>query len=274
MGIYQRELGSFKEKPIMENRQTNGGCMNCHSFSNYDPGRMSLHLRVKYSGTIITDNNDIYKVNLKDQDMISGGVYTSWHPGGRFIAFSLNKTFQKFHAVKEKVAEVYDEASDIVIYDTEKETIFTDSILYSTIQFETFPSFSPDGRYLYFCTSPAKSMPDSLTNIRYSIFRVSFNPETGELGSVADTLVCAGKTGFSSVFPRISPDGRFMVFTAFDYGQFPIWHNEADLWIMDMENGGELKPINEINSNRTESYHSWSSNGRWLMFSSRRTDGL
>lgn len=43
---------------------------------------------------------------------------------------------------------------------------------------------------------------------------------------------------------------------------------------MDLKNDGEAKPVDALNSNNTESYHSWSSNGRWVVFSSRRNDGV
>jgi hypothetical protein len=45
MGIFQRNLENFDEKPILLNSRTDRNCMNCHSFSNYDPGKMMLHLR-------------------------------------------------------------------------------------------------------------------------------------------------------------------------------------------------------------------------------------
>lgn len=32
--------------------------------------------------------------------------------------------------------------------------------------------------------------------------------------------------------------------------------------------------LKEVNSSDAESYHSWSSNSRWFVFSSRRDDGL
>ncbi len=274
MGIYQRSLSTFKEAAIMENRQTDQGCMNCHSFSNYNPQRMSFHLRAKFGGTLFVDGDSIYKANLKTPETLSAGVYTSWHRDGRYVAFSLNKTFQKFHMVKEKVTEVYDEASDVVVYDTRTQTLHTDSLLFSTGSMETHPSFSPDGKYLYFCTTPSKSLPDSLLKMRYSICRISFDAESGQFGEQVDTVVSARELGLSAVFPRISPNGKFMVFTALDYGQFPIWHSEADLWMLDLS--GEAAPfkMESINSNDTESYHSWSSNGRWMVFSSRRIDGL
>lgn len=274
MGIYQRSLSSFRETAVMENRQTDGGCMNCHSFSSHNPKRMSFHLRAKFGGTLFISGDTVQKVDLKSPEAISAGVYTSWHPGGRYVAFSLNKTFQKFHMSKEKVTEVYDEASDLVVYDTQTQTLFTDSLLYSAFRLETHPSFSPDGRYLYFCTASSDGMPDSLLKVRYSICRIAFDAASGEFGQQVDTVVSSDVIQRSAVFPRISPDGRFLVFTAFDYGQFPIWHPEADLWMVDLSADGTPFRMTNINSDNTESYHSWSSNGRWMVFSSRRIDGL
>jgi len=63
------------------------------------------------------------------------------------------------------------------------------------------------------------------------------------------------------------------MFTLSDYGNFSIWHKEADLWLLDLKDGG-MRPIKEVNSDDTESFHNWSSNSRWFVFSSRRGDGL
>jgi len=56
------------------------------------------------------------------------------------------------------------------------------------------------------------------------------------------------------------------------YGYFHIWHHDADLWMIDLQRD-VVGPLYQANSRDTESYHSWSSNGRWLVFSSRRDDG-
>jgi hypothetical protein len=55
------------------------------------------------------------------------------------------------------------------------------------------------------------------------------------------------------------------------YGNFTIWHQESDLFLVNITTGQLSKP--DINSPQSESFHSWSSNGRWIVFSSRRTDG-
>lgn len=57
-----------------------------------------------------------------------------------------------------------------------------------------------------------------------------------------------------------------------DYGNFTIWHPESDLYLLDLTTGKISEP--EINSDKSESFHSWSSSGRWIVFSSRRGDGL
>lgn len=56
------------------------------------------------------------------------------------------------------------------------------------------------------------------------------------------------------------------------YGTFHLPHDESDLFITDLESG-EDRPLSNANSDKSESYHSWSSNSRWIIFSSRREDG-
>ena len=79
--------------------------------------------------------------------------------------------------------------------------------------------------------------------------------------------------GKSVSFPRPSYDGKSLMFTLSDYGNFSIWHKEADLWSLDLSTG-KIRPLSEVNSEDTESFHNWSGNSRWFVFSSRREDGL
>ena len=70
----------------------------------------------------------------------------------------------------------------------------------------------------------------------------------------------------------ISPDGRYLLVTLGAFGQFHIWHNSADLYVKDLHTG-ELRALKNANSPVQDSYHTWSSNGRWIVFGSRRDDG-
>jgi len=270
MGIYQRCLENFIESPIMINDMSDGNCMNCHSFCRNDSHIMMFHMRAKHAGTVIYRNGKVTKVNTKTDHTISPGVYPAWHPGGRYIAFSVNHIGQVFHSIRQIKIEVTDTLSDLIVFDTEQNKVFTCPTISSKDRFETFPTWSPDGKYLYFCS--AKALPETQFNkIRYDLLRISFDTATCRFGTV-DTIVSASHIGQSVSFPRISPDGKYLLFCMSNYGNFSIWHAESDLFLKNFESGEISKP--DINSPQSESYHSWSSGGRWIVFSSRRIDGL
>lgn len=271
MGIYQRQLSSFKQDPILENRLTDNNCMNCHSFCMQDPDKMLFHVRAKYGCTVLIDGDKTETLDTNTDKTISSLVYPSWHPSGKYVAFSVNATTQNTHPVHR--TEVYDKASDVVVYDVEKQTIVTTGDLFSKHRFETFPTFSPDGKFLYFCSAPAMKMPDGLKELRYSLCRIPFDPQNRTFGSTVDTIYRADIEQRSILFPRVSPDGKFLLCTTTAYGTFPIWHKDADLCMFDLKTGERIS-TEEVNSPDTDSYHSWSSNSKWVVFSSRRLDGL
>lgn len=273
MGIYQRCIEDFTETAVITNSSTGNNCMNCHSFAGRDPSRMVFHMRAKNGGTYVTSGSQIRKLNTKTPQTIAATVYPQWSDDGRYIAFSVNDIWQVFHSTKANRIEVYDSAADVVVYDAADDELVSTPLLMQEDVLETFPSFSPDGRTLYFCSSPRQDVPDDYEKIRYSICSIPFNPDDCSFGSIVDTLFNAGTTGRTATFPRVSPDGRWLMFASSAYGCFNIWHKDADLYVIDLHKG-EIRPVEEANSDDAESYHSWSSNGRWFVFGSRRMDGL
>ena len=292
MGIYERDLSSFDERPLIENTQFEG-CVNCHSFNRGNPADMSLHIRGPHGATLLrhderpTPNthhpSPLIAYNTKTDQTLGLCVYPYWHPSGRYIAYSTNTTKQLFHSADHNRIEVFDEASDLQVYDVEKNELILSPLLKQDSIYETYPVFSADGRSLYFCA--ARALPEGshqLDSIRYNLCRIDFDPATGTFGDRIDTVINAvspppfgGGRGeaFSVSFPRPSYDGRFLCYTLSDYGQFSIWHHEADLWLLDLRTGVS-RPMTAANSDDTESFHNWSTNSRWLVFSSRRDDGL
>lgn len=273
MGIYQRNLENYTENAIIENKMSGNNCMNCHSFCMQNPDRMLFHQRALHAGTYILTDGGIEKLDTKTERTISALVYPAWHPSGRYVAFSTNDTKQDFHLSDANRVEVFDNRSDVVVYDVEKHGIVTAPHLSSEENMETFPAFSSDGRRLYFCSAPACRMPESYREIRYNLQSIAFDPEKRSFGQTIDTLYNANEEGRSAKLPRVSPDGRFLMYTVSDYGNFSIWHKDADLRLLDMLTG-KTDSLLQVNSNDVESYHSWSSNSRWFVFSSRRDDGL
>ena len=273
MGIYQRDLESFKEKVLYDNTMDNYSCINCHSFCNQDPHTFAFHSRVSHNGTFLTRNGQTERLNMKNNRVSGASRYPIWHPSGKYMAFSINDTKQFFHSIDKNRIEVYDKSSDVVIYDVEKHCYITPKNLMRKESFETFPAFSADGKTLYFCSADSILMPDNYTAAKYSLCKTSFDPSNGAVGNTIDTLFNARTMQKSVTMPRVSPDGKFLMLSMADYGQFHIWHKEADICLIDLQTGQLFKP-NNVNSDDAESYHSWSSNSRWFVVASRRADGL
>jgi len=284
--INQRCLETFDEQVIVDNMlcstEAGGQCINCHSFQQWNPDRMQLHARHAHGGTVIVYDGQAEKVEINSQleNSKSPGVYPAWHPSQKLIAYSTNKTLQTFHTADLNKIEVIDAASDLILYDIDSNKVTT--IEQQPNELETFPCWSPDGRWLYFASAhfeyPADTVDMSEITLRaqevkYNLYRKPFNPDTREFGP-RELVFAADTMGMSATLPRISPDGRFLMFTLGEWGNFHIWHRDADLWLLDLSGEGQIRPLSELNSDDTESYHSWSSNGRWVVFSSRRTDGI
>lgn len=271
MGIYQRDLTSYRERPVIENSFSEGSCVNCHSYGGGDPDKMMFHVRGRNGGTVIRYGGETRFVDLNTPETLSGGVYPYWHPAGKYIAFSVNITRQLFHNRTDKVLDVYDLASDLVVYDVINNRILFSPAVQDSTMFETFPAFSADGTALYFSAAHAPEEGGSPAVVRYDLYEIAFDTASGRTAN--EPYLLFKEEDKSITFPRPSPDGKYLMFTAAPYGTFPIWHKEADLYIMDLQTK-EVRSVREINSPDTDSYHSWSSNSRWVVFSSRRIDGL
>lgn len=274
MGFFERSLSTFDERPILENSSDPSMCINCHMTNRGNPQYQTMHVRGPHDGTLLlTPQSGRQVLTTKTDSTLSSFVYPYWHPTGHYIAYSTNRTRQFFHERRDLRIEVADQASDVVVYHPQSGMILHSPLLQGDEAFETFPAFSPDGRTLYFCRAEARSLPAEYEQVKYSLCSISFDAEHGAFGDHIDTLVSAQQWQGNFTFPRPSYDGRFVLLTRSDYGTFPIWHREADLWMLNLATH-EVAPVDVLNSPDTESYHSWSTSSRWVIFGSRRDDGL
>ena len=273
MGLYQRDLSTFDEYAIIENTQVPGMCVNCHSAHQTDPHQFVFHVRGDHGATMFQIDGQREWLKASNEQLGGSMVYPYWHPSGKYCAFSTNQTRQGFHAVSTKRIEVLDLSSDVFVYDPATHKILTDSLLSTKDWSENSPVFSPDGRTLYYMTCKQQDYPDHFKDEQYNLCKISFDPETGKFGERVDTVFNAVAMGKSLTWPRPSFDGKYILFTLLDYGYFSIWHQESDQWLLDLQTG-EARELKEINSDEADSYHNWSLNSRWIVFTSRRDDGL
>jgi hypothetical protein len=280
ISIRQRDLRGFDERVLFDNGSAGSVCVNCHTFLNHRTAEMLIHARPTRPGQIpamiLVRGGRAEKIDTR----IGGrgaASYPAFHPGGKLVAFSRNSLLQIFHATGAEAREVVDRDSDLGLYDIDSGKTFTAPPISRTDRMETWPTWSPDGRYLYFSSAAQtsanrQSPPPNWDTIRYDLDRVSYDAATGRWGDV-ETVVAAAQIGRSISEPVVSPDGRFLMFTGHDHGSFPIFQPSADLYLVDLGSRA-VRRIDELDSERADSYHSWSSNGRWVIFSSKREDGV
>jgi hypothetical protein len=291
MEIAQRNLTTFEETQIFNNEITmndraKGQCINCHSYQNYKTDNMLFHVRLSNAGTVIVNDGKVSRVNLKRDYTISGGVYPAWHPTAKLIAFSTNKTRQAFHTANPNKIEVYDLASDMILYDVETDSVSV--VSEDPDLLEVYPTWSPDGKYLYYCKSvplpeemQGQDIRTTYAKTQYNLYRRSFDLATHGFGE-EELVYDAASSDKSVSLPRLSPDGRYLLFALGQYGCFHSRHHDADIVCipMDQYDGNALTvedtsyiDLSLLNSDGySDSYPSWSSNGHWIMCASRRDD--
>ena len=268
--IKQRCIENWDEKILADHNLQENRCMNCHAFGNQDPNLSMVYIRGENGGAILNRNGKLRKLDIKTDNMVSASVYYGFSPSGKYITFSTNIIIPAFHANADKRLEVYDTKSDVYVADLDNNRIISSPLTSDSTKLETFPTFSPNGKYVYYCVADRKGLnTPNLKGLQYALVRIPFDEETGKSGTQVDTVY----HGRSVCHPRVSPDGRYLLFTVADYGTFPIWHPEADLRMLDLQTG-KVDSLNIVNSKKSDTYHSWSHNTRWFVFASKRDDGL
>ena len=272
MRICQRNLENFKETDVFDTQSLKGGCVHCHSFIDQRPEQILIGVRRPSlpSVTLYGHEGQVHKIGTKFG-------YTAWHPSGKIVAYSVNDVRQFFHNARTEIHDVVDLNSAIFYYDIKEARIKTVPALADKKRLETYPAWTPDGKVLYFCSAPLlwtdteTFPPKQYREVKYDLTCIRYDIETDRWGTL-ETVLSANDTGMSILLPRVSPDGRFLLFCMAEYGCFPIYQPTSDLYLMDLQTGAYRKV--PINSEYSEAWHSWSSNSRWIVFSSKRAGGV
>lgn len=271
LSIEERDIESFRTRTIANNSNTGSSCMNCHTSNRAARPTTFLHARSKGGGTIYTRDGQIRKLDTASDSTAGPAVYGELTADGRYGVFTTASIRPILNSSALGRLEVYDNSSDLILIDFDKNTI-TDSPLVKGSGFqETFPCWNAANDRIYFCRAKSLPQPDSTFQMRYNLYSIDFDAENGRFGQDIRLEFDAESIGKSISFPKISPDGRHLLMCVSDYGTFPVWHVETNLWMLDLQTG-EINRMESTNGSYSDSYHCWSTNGNWICWASKRAD--
>lgn len=268
--IKERCIENFKEKDLATHELEKNSCMNCHLSAHQNSAISMIYLGEDGRNAVLNRNGKLRKLNIYKDGMVTPATYYDFDPSGKYITFSTNDYEAAFHASANQRVEVFDKKSDVYVADLDNNTITSSTLTCNDYTLATFPTFSPNGNYIYYCAASSKGIKDhNIKELKYALVRIPFDDKTGRFGNHVDTLYHAR----SVCHPKISPDGKYCLFTIADYGTCPAWHPEADLCMLNLQNN-QIDTLGIVNSKKSDTYHSWSHNSRWFVFGSKRDDGV
>ena len=260
------------EKPLRETYFSGQTCLNCHSTQKNGSGNTMFFYRGKGGGLVVTHNGETKIVNTKMADVPYGTVYPSWHPSKPMIAFSSTLVKQYFFTTGKRKIHPFNVKSDIVLYDIEKNEI--SYVVRDSLTIDTYPCWHPDGKTIYYSSSDSicdEKRTSTALNLKYDIKRIHYNTDSSSWEN-PEVVFCASKLNKSATQPRLSPDGNYLLFAMMENSSHSYTQDSSDLVLMDLRTK-ELLPMDNLNSDKPEGYHDWSTNGRWILVSSRRENG-
>jgi Tol biopolymer transport system component len=210
------------------------------------------------------DQGGGYKVQLPFEIQMT--TFMAWSPDGRKLAFSANQQIAALKPILYETQLAGMSASDIAIYDLMRNETYLLPGASDPYLLEVYPQWSPDGSLLVFSRSPVGLHP---AHIRFDLWAMCMD---GGKNTGAYPIEGASGNGRSNYFARFSPDGKWFSFCQCDGGD--LIRSSSDIYLK----AGDLQgPAHRLACNTpyaADSWHSWSSNSRWLVFSSKREGGI
>ncbi|MDX9754347.1 MAG: hypothetical protein RBU29_10325 [bacterium] len=270
--IYIRDIRTDKAVKFLSSRREY--CLNCHNFSSKtgNSGKLSFQVRSlvnvahrlpTYLSIYDMDRQEGFKVRLPFEIQMT--TFMNWAPDHNRLAYSAN---QKIAALKPIVYETQlagMATSDIAIYDVEANETYLVPGASDPNFLEIYPQWTPDGKQLLFSRSPVGQHP---AHILFDLYILDL--EESETAT-ARPIPGGSNPDKSSYFPHFSPDGRWFSFTQSDGGDLIRASSELYLLPGDLSGDAHRLECNDVHG--ADSWHSWSSNSKWLVFSSKRESG-
>lgn len=272
--LIERHLESFEERVIADNNLTDGHYINSLTYCRNNPTVSFFYLAGEKGGMVLNRQGELRKLNIpvRGTDI---AVYGEIHPSGRFAIFSSNKMVPEFYTEGNLSAEVKDASSDIYLIDFDTNTLcpvpFPNEETWEKNR--TLPVFSPDGTTIYYWEAPVLVRPDTIDALKYNLQSIYFDAHNISFGTRVDTLYSAIQAGKPVSYPKVSPDGKYLLYTIADYDTSLVRQGESDLQMMHLYTHVR-DSLENVNGPYMDSYPSWSSKGNWLVFAGTRDDGI
>ncbi|NWF84473.1 MAG: tetratricopeptide repeat protein [Bryobacteraceae bacterium] len=280
-----RYLDEPSSRVLLEGMHT---CANCHSFSS-DGKTLGLDLDGPHN------DKGLYaivavrpRMSIRNEDVISWkqfrnqmerdkriGFMSQVSPDGRYVVTATQVQYYVANFQDYRFLQVFYPTRGILAwYDRSSGKVHPLPGADDPRYVHSNAVWSPDGRYLVFSRAKAAdSYPKGRkmaeyandTNevpIQYELYRIPFN---GGAGGKAEPIAGASANGMSNSFPKVSPDGRWIVFVQSRNGQ--LMRPDGKLYIVPAA-GGEAR-LMRCNTPLMNSWHSFSPNGRWMVFASK-----
>jgi type IV pilus biogenesis/stability protein PilW len=276
-----RDLSKPASTIVLRNMPT---CANCHSFSNDGKflgmdmdgpnGDKGAYAVAPVVPKMVIEQKQVYTWNAFDPNWVTYGLFSRVSPDGRFVVSAVEeKVFVTNYLDIRFLQTFYPTHGILAYYDRLSGKIKAlpgaDNLEYV----HGNAVWTPDGRRLVFIRAkarpsvpagapPIKANDPNEIQIQYDLCQIPFNDGRG---GEASPISGASGNGKSNSFPKISPDGRWLVWVEARNGL--LMRPDSELYIMAM-NGGTPRRMN-CNMSPMNSWHSFSPNGRWLVFSSK-----
>ena len=280
-----KDVGRDDSRAMLTDMPT---CANCHSFAadgrtmgmdiDGPQGDRGAYALVPIAERVSITYKDVLTWNAfagKPKDFMTIGFLSRVSPDGKRVASTVNEALYVQNFWDYKFNQVfYPTRGIIAIYSAETRGIEALPGADDPAYVHCDPTWSPDGESLVFARAAAKDPypqgralaayagdPNEVP-IQYDLYRIPF---ARGRGGKAEPVAGASGNGMSNNFPKISPDGRWIVFVQCRNGQ--LMRPDSRLYIVPFE-GGAARPL-RANLPLMNSWHSFSPNGRWLVFSSK-----
>lgn len=302
IALYERDLSGFKTTKLISNKLMGNNCFNCHTYYKGEADNMTIHLRKPSEGSLVINGNTIQKVRLPSDKELNdilpdslqmplNFVYSAWHPQKDWMAFCTNIIGTAATGVHRRFINLYDSASNIVLYNVKNNEVHIFPQLWTREWEETWPAWSPDGKWLYFCRAPKSDSSlvaryplhsERIRHIHFDLARIGFDEEKGCFSDSIEIILKSDENRSYSV-PRVNPDGQHLVACVSKFNSVP-YQAKGDLVMVNLQVFEEhdpneehdpdfYQPLDILNSDEAESWHEWSQNGKWMVFASKRADG-